>query len=183
MSVRVMVRRDGLKAGVAVSTHVLRHSFATHLLKGGTDVRPAQKLLGHKDLPTTALYTKVDTTGLRSMLRAATRGSGRMRGIMATPAKIVYAHITHNPKVLGGRACIDNTRIRVLDIVQLLREGKKPEEMLNVFAVPLTLAQVHAALTYYYDHPDEIEQAYRDSERWEAEYERERAEYLSRQRK
>ena len=102
---------------------------------------------------------------------------------MATPATIVYAHITHNPKVLGGRACIDNTRIRVLDIVQLLREGKKPEEMLNVFAVPLTLAQVHAALAYYYDHPDEIEQAYRDSERWEAEYERERAEYLSRQRK
>ena len=80
-----------------------------------------------------------------------------MTSVMATPVKIVYAHITHNPKVLGGRACIDNTRIRVLDIVQLLREGKKPEEMLNVFAVRLTLAQVHAALAYYYDYPDEIE--------------------------
>jgi uncharacterized protein (DUF433 family) len=63
-----------------------------------------------------------------------------MKRDMATPAKNVYAHITNNPKVLGGRACIDNTRIRVLDIVQLLREGKKPDEMLNVFAVPLTLA-------------------------------------------
>ena len=102
---------------------------------------------------------------------------------MATAAKTVYAHITHNPKVLGGRACIDNTRIRVLDIVQLQREGKKPEEMLDVFAVPLTLAQVHAALAYYYDHSEEIEGAYRESERREAEYERDRDEYLGRQRK
>lgn len=102
---------------------------------------------------------------------------------MATPAKTAHAHITHNPKVLGGRACIDNTRIRVLDIVELLRESKKPEDMLNVFAVPLTLAQVHAALAYYYDHLDEIEEAYRESERWEAEHERERADYLSRPRK
>ena len=63
---------------------------------------------------------------------------------MATAAKAFYGHITHNPRVLGGRACIDDTRIRVLDIVQLLHEGRKPEEMLDVFAVPLTLAQVHA---------------------------------------
>jgi uncharacterized protein (DUF433 family) len=102
---------------------------------------------------------------------------------MATSAKTSYAHITHDPKVLGGRACIDGTRIRVIDIVELLRQGKKPDEMLNVFAVPLTLAQVHAALAYYYDHPDEIEDAFRDSERWEAEHERDRAEYLSRHRK
>jgi uncharacterized protein (DUF433 family) len=99
---------------------------------------------------------------------------------MATAANLGYAHITHDPKVLRGRACIDDTRIRVLDIVQLLNEGKKPEEMLDVFAVPLTLAQVHAALTYYYDHPEEIEESYKESERWEAEYERDRAEYLSR---
>jgi uncharacterized protein (DUF433 family) len=99
---------------------------------------------------------------------------------MATAAKANYAHITHNPKVLGGRACIDTTRIRVLDIVQLLKEGKKPEEMLDVFAVSLSLAQVHAALTYYYDNPEEIEESYRESERWQAEYERDRAEYLSR---
>ena len=102
---------------------------------------------------------------------------------MATAAKAFYGHITHNPRVLGGRACIDDTRIRVLDIVQLLHEGRRPEEMLDVFAVPLTLAQVHAALAYYYDHPQEVEEAYRDGERWEAEYERDRAEYLSRQQK
>jgi uncharacterized protein (DUF433 family) len=99
---------------------------------------------------------------------------------MATAAKAGYAHITHNPGVLGGRACIDDTRIRVLDIVQLLHEGKTPEQMLGVFAVPLTLAQVHAALAYYYDHPEEIEESYQESERWEAEHERNRAEYLSR---
>jgi uncharacterized protein (DUF433 family) len=102
---------------------------------------------------------------------------------MATAAKAFYGHITHNPRVLGGRACIDDTRIRVLDIVQLLHEGRRPEEMLDVFAVPLTLAQVHAALAYYYDHPQETEEAYRDGERWEAEYERDRAEYLSRHQK
>ena len=102
---------------------------------------------------------------------------------MATAAKAFYGHITHNPRVLGGRACIDDTRIRVLDIVQLLYEGRRPEEMLDVFAVPLTLAQVHAALAYYYDHPQEVEEAYRDGERWEAEYERDRAEYLSRHQK
>ncbi len=97
---------------------------------------------------------------------------------MATAAKASYGHITHDPRVLGGRASIDDTRIRVLDIVQLLHEGRMPDEMLNVFAVPLTLAQVHAALAYYYDHPQEIEEAYRESERWEAEYEHDRAAYL-----
>ena len=97
---------------------------------------------------------------------------------MATAAKASYGHITHDPRVLGGRACIDDKRIRVLDIVQLLHEGRKPEEMLNTFAVPLTLAEVHAALAYYYDHPQEIEEAYRESEGWEAEYERDRAAYL-----
>ena len=102
---------------------------------------------------------------------------------MAAAAKAFYGHITHNPRVLGGRACIDDTRIRVLDIVQLLHEGRRPEEMLDVFAVPLTLAQVHAALAYYYDHPQEVEEAYRDGERWEVEYERDRAEYLSRHQK
>ena len=97
---------------------------------------------------------------------------------MATAARASYGHITHDPRILGGRACIDDTRIRVLDIVQLLHEGRKPEEMLNVFAVPLTLAQVHAALAYYYDHPHEVEEAYRESERWEAEHARDRAAYL-----
>ncbi len=69
MSVRIMVRRYGLSVGVKLSTHVLRHSYATHLLQGGADVRHVQKLLGHKDVSTTALYTKVDTSALAKVLQ------------------------------------------------------------------------------------------------------------------
>jgi integrase len=74
MSVRLLVKRSAAKAGVKATTHVLRRSCATHLLAGGADVRHVQELLGHKDLATTALYTKVDTHGLAQVLRAATRG-------------------------------------------------------------------------------------------------------------
>ncbi len=68
-AVSLAVRRCGEAAGVRASTHVLRHSYATHPLQGGANVREVQELLGHKDLTTTALYTKVDTRGLAAMLR------------------------------------------------------------------------------------------------------------------
>ena len=95
-------------------------------------------------------------------------------------ARTVYPHITKDPGVRGGRACIDGTRIAVIDVVCLLKEGRRPDEMVGIFATPLSLAQIHAALAYYYDNTDEIDASFMESEKWEAEYERERVEYLRR---
>ncbi len=97
----------------------------------------------------------------------------------ATAATVVYPHITKTSKIMGGRACIDGTRIRVMDIANLHETGYTPEKIREEYP-QLNLIQIYAALVYYHDHKAELEACFAESEKWVAENERERAEYLGR---
>jgi integrase/recombinase XerD len=66
---RTAAERAGLATGI--SPHTLRHSFATHLMEGGADVRVVQELLGHASVTTTQIYTLVTVDRLREVYATA----------------------------------------------------------------------------------------------------------------
>jgi uncharacterized protein (DUF433 family) len=79
---------------------------------------------------------------------------------------VITRHIRKIPGVCGGRACIADQRIRVSDIVvHHEKRGYSPDEIVDLFP-GITLADVYAALTYYFDNRLEIEEEFRKAEEW-----------------
>ena len=87
-------------------------------------------------------------------------------------SKSTEDRISRTPDVCGGKACIAGHRVRVLDVVVWHEhQGMTPDEIVSHIPT-LTLADVHAALAYYFDHIDEIQQELRAEREFSEEFRR-----------
>ena len=95
-----------------------------------------------------------------------------MRRYTRIMSKSTEDRITTSPEVCGGKACIAGHRVRVLDVVVWHEhQGMTPDEIVSHFPTS-TLADVHAALAYYFDHVEEIQQEMRAERAFAEEFRR-----------